>query len=53
MGIGVLEDKYLDRPPGTSKLEEEQAPVSDAGQFLVKHSCVLRNTDSVRHREHE
>ncbi|KAI1639900.1 MFS transporter-like protein [Biscogniauxia mediterranea] len=30
MGIGVLEDRYLDRPPGTSKLGEEQSPLSDA-----------------------
>ncbi|KAI1498848.1 MFS transporter-like protein [Biscogniauxia marginata] len=30
MGIGVLEDKYLDRPPGTSKLGEDEGPLSDA-----------------------
>ncbi|KAI1371471.1 MFS general substrate transporter [Hypoxylon crocopeplum] len=30
MGIGVLEDRYLDRPPGTSKLGEEQGPAFDA-----------------------
>ncbi|CAJ2511979.1 Uu.00g076040.m01.CDS01 [Anthostomella pinea] len=29
MGIGVLEDGHLDRPPGTSKLGEEQGPGSD------------------------
>ncbi|KAI0019403.1 MFS transporter-like protein [Xylariomycetidae sp. FL0641] len=30
MGIGVLEDKFLDRPPGTSKLGEDEGPGSDA-----------------------
>ncbi|KAI6087680.1 MFS general substrate transporter [Hypoxylon rubiginosum] len=30
MGIGVLEDRYLDRPPGTSKLGDEQGPSFDA-----------------------
>ncbi|XDG09814.1 hypothetical protein ABKA04_009429 [Annulohypoxylon sp. FPYF3050] len=31
MGIGVLEDRYLDRPPGTSKLgEDDQKPVVDS-----------------------
>ncbi|KAI0378862.1 MFS general substrate transporter [Hypomontagnella monticulosa] len=30
MGIGVLEDRHLDRPPGTSKLGEEQGPSFDA-----------------------
>ncbi|KAI1759792.1 MFS general substrate transporter [Hypoxylon sp. FL1150] len=30
MGIGILEDKYLDRPPGTSKLGEVQGPSFDA-----------------------
>ncbi|KAI1413896.1 MFS general substrate transporter [Hypoxylon sp. FL1857] len=29
MGIGVLEDRYLDRPPGTSKLGEERGSSFD------------------------
>ncbi|KAI1078151.1 MFS transporter-like protein [Whalleya microplaca] len=30
MGIGVLEDRHLDRPPGTSKLGEQQQVTPDA-----------------------
>ncbi|KAI1337274.1 MFS transporter-like protein [Xylariaceae sp. FL0016] len=30
MGIGVLEDRHLDRPPGTSKLGEDESPIEDA-----------------------
>ncbi|KAI1383758.1 MFS general substrate transporter [Hypoxylon trugodes] len=30
MGIGVLEDRHLDRPPGTSKLGEEQGSSFDS-----------------------
>ncbi|OTB10088.1 hypothetical protein K445DRAFT_27925 [Daldinia sp. EC12] len=30
MGVGVLEDRHMTRPPGTSKLGEEQGPSFDA-----------------------
>lgn len=58
MGIGVLEDRYLDRPPGTSKLgEDDQKPVVDSGELSAMRSAsyyyLVANRLSSKHQRAE